>query len=136
MLGVVLWVPPVVDQLTNDPGNIRKLLDHFGSPPEPALGWSDGVRLALAHLDVWAGFAGQLTATGRFVSPGVDVARGGGARVWAIAAVVAWRIGSRALQWLHVVVGAALVLGCRVDGAHLRQAVVLPHAVGVGDRRR
>ena len=31
--------------------------------------------------------------------------------LWAVAAVVAWRVGSRALQWLHVVVGAALVLG-------------------------
>ena len=61
VIGVVLWLPPVVDQLTNDPGNVRKLLDHFGSPPEPALGFGDGVRLALRHLDVWAGFAGQLT---------------------------------------------------------------------------
>ena len=61
-LGIVLWMPPVVDQLTNDPGNIRKLLDHFGSPPEPALGLWHGVQLALAHLDVWAGFARQLTA--------------------------------------------------------------------------
>ncbi len=111
VLGVVLWVPPVVDQLTNDPGNIRKLVDHFGSPPEPALGWWDGVRLTLAHLDVWAGFARQLTQTGRFVAPASTWRGAVVLALWAIAAVVAWRVGSRALQWLHVVVGAALVLG-------------------------
>ena len=111
VLGVVLWVPPVVDQLTNDPGNIRKLVDHFGSPPEPALGWWPGVRLMLAHLDVWAGFARQLTQTGRFVAPASTWRGAVVLALWAIAAVVAWRVGSRALQWLHVVVGAALVLG-------------------------
>ena len=110
-LGVVLWVPPIVDQLTNDPGNIRKLVDHFGSPPEPALGWWDGARLMLAHLDVWAGFARQLTQTGRFVAPASTWRGAVVLALWAVAALVAWRVGSRALQWLHVVVGAALVLG-------------------------
>jgi hypothetical protein len=55
--GVALWIPPLVDQLTNDPGNVRVLADHFGSPSEPVLGLGDGVRLALRHLDVWAGLA-------------------------------------------------------------------------------
>jgi hypothetical protein len=111
VLGAVLWAPPVVDQLTNDPGNIRKLVDHFGSPPEPALGWWPGVRLMLAHLDVWAGFARQLTQTGRFVATASTWRGALVLALWAVAAVVAWRVGSRALQWLHVVVGAALVLG-------------------------
>ena len=42
-LGVVLWVPPLIDQLTNDPGNVRTLLDHFGDPTEPVLGVADGM---------------------------------------------------------------------------------------------
>ena len=78
VIGVVLWVPPLIDQLTNDPGNVRTLLDHFGDPPEPVLGVAEGVRLALRHLDVWAGFAGftgDLDGAGRFVSPADDVAR-------------------------------------------------------------
>ena len=110
-VGIVLWLPPVADQLTNRPGNIRQLIDHFGSPPEAAIGLGDGVRLALQHLDVWAGLGGQLVGTGRFVSP-ASTARGGIVLViWLVAAVVAFRVGSRALRALHVVVAVALLLG-------------------------
>jgi hypothetical protein len=110
-VGIVLWLPPVADQLTNRPGNIRQLIDHFGSPPEAAIGLGDGVRLALQHLDVWAGLGGQLVGTGRFVSP-ASTARGAIVLVvWLVAAVVAFRVGSRALRALHVVVAVALLLG-------------------------
>ena len=37
------------------PGNIRQLVDHFGSPPEAAIGVGDGVRIALRHLDAFSG---------------------------------------------------------------------------------
>ncbi len=67
-IGVLLWLPPVADQLTNEPGNIRELIDHFGSPPEAAIGLGEGIRLALRHLDVWSGLAEQVTGTARFVT--------------------------------------------------------------------
>ena len=110
-VGVVLWLPPVADQFTNDPGNIRELIDHFGSPPEAAIGLGEGIRLALRHLDVWSGLAEQLTGTARFVT---NASAGRGAIVlvlWLVSAVMAWRVGSRALRSLHVVVAVALVLG-------------------------
>jgi hypothetical protein len=110
-LGVLLWVPPVIDQLTNDPGNFRQLVDHFGSPPEPAVGAGDGVELALRHLDVWAGLARQVTETGPFISSASPWRGLITLVVWIVAAVVAWRIGSPALRALHTVVGVALVLG-------------------------
>jgi hypothetical protein len=111
-LGVVLWVPPIIDQFTNEPGNFRQLVDHFGSPPEPAVGLGDGISLALHHLDVWAGLGRQVvTDTGPFLTD-TSAWRGGiTLAVWVVAAAVAWRIGSRALRALHVVVGVALVLG-------------------------
>lgn len=110
-VGVVLWIPPMVDQIVNDPGNVAKLLDHFGSPPEPALGLVDGAALALRHLDPWSGFAGQLAGSGRFVSPAATWRGALMLGLWVAAAVVAWRIGSRALRALHVVVATALALG-------------------------
>lgn len=110
-VGVALWAPPLVDQLVHDPGNVAKLLDHFGSPPEPALGLGDGARLALRHLDPWSGFAGQLAGSGRFVSPAVAWRGALTLAVWVVAATVASRVGSRALRSLHVVVATALVLG-------------------------
>jgi hypothetical protein len=110
-IGIVLWLPPVADQLTNRPGNIRQLIDHFGSPPEAAIGLGDGVRLLLQHLDVWAGLGGQLAGTGRFVSS-ASTARGAIVLViWLIAVAVAFRVGSRALRALHVVAAVALLLG-------------------------
>ena len=110
-IGIVLWIPPVVDQLVNDPGNVRQLVDHFGSPPEPALGLGEGVELALRHLDVWAGLGHQVVETGPFISAASAWRGGITLAVWVIAVIVAWRVGSRALRALHVVVGAALVLG-------------------------
>ena len=113
-LGVVLWVPPLIDQLGNDPGNIRTLLDHFGDPPEAVLGVADGTRLALRHLDVWAGFAGftgDLEGAGRFVSPAEPWRGAVTLAVWLVTAVVAWRRGPSSLRHLHVVIAAALLLG-------------------------
>ena len=135
-LGVALWVPPLVDQLSNDPANMRTLLDHFGGPPEAVLGVADGTRLALRHLDVWAGFAGftgDLEGAGRFVSPAANVARRGDARR------VAGHGGRRVATW--TIAAAALARRYRrgaapradLDDSHLRTALVLPHALGMGD---
>ena len=110
-IGAVLWLPPVADQLTNEPGNLRRLADHFGSPPEAALGISESLRLALRHLDVWSGLAGQLTGTGAFVDTTSQWRGAVTLLVWAVAAAVAWRHGPPALRALHVVVGAGLLLG-------------------------
>jgi hypothetical protein len=113
-VGVALWLPPLVDQAVNDPGNIRALLDHFGDPTEPVLGIADGIRLALRHLDVWAGFTGftgDLEGAGRFVSPAATWRGAVVLGVWMAAVIVAWRIGPPALRRLHAVVAAALVLG-------------------------
>ena len=110
-VGVVLWSPPVADQLANSPGNLRQLLDHFGSPPEEPIGLADGVRIALRHLDAFTGLGRQLTGTETFVD---DASIAGGVitlLVWIASAVLARRLGSRALRSLHVVVAVALVLG-------------------------
>jgi hypothetical protein len=113
-VGVVLWVPPLIDQAANDPGNIRALLDHFADPNEAVLGVADGIRLALRHLDVWAGFAGftgDLEGAGRFVSPAEPWRGAATLGVWLVSAIAAWRHGPSALRRLHLVIAAALLLG-------------------------
>lgn len=111
VLGVGLWLPPLFDQLFNDPGNVWKLLEHFGDPPDEPLGLGAGVRLAVRHLDIWAGFVGQFADTGRFVSPSSTWRGAVVLAVWAGAAVWSVRGGSPALRNLHVVVAVALLLG-------------------------
>lgn len=112
--GVALWVPPLIDHAVSDRGNVGKLLDHFGDPPEPVIGFADGLRLAIRHLDVWAGFVGftgDLEGSGRFVSLPVTWRGAVTLIVWVLIAAAAWRAAPAALRRLHAVVAAAFVLG-------------------------
>ena len=110
-VGVVLWLPPLIDQLANRPGNIRRLADHFGSPPEEAIGVLDGIELALRHLDPWTHWLDRTAGEGPFLEAGSNWVGAVTLAVWLVAAVVAWRIGPAALRALHTVVAIALVLG-------------------------
>lgn len=114
-LGAALWVGPVVDQLTVTPGNVDLLVDHFGSPPEDAVGLRRGVEMTLLHLDPWRLATGQDAATGSLVDasqapagtllPGAAVLA-----AWLVAVVAAWRLRQATLLRLHLVVGTALAL--------------------------
>ncbi len=114
-LFVVLWVGPLVDQVRRDPGNVRRLLDHFGSPTEPAIGLRRGVTVLLRHFDVVHGYGRLLTGTQRFLQvgyepdgpiwPGVLMLV-----VWVGSVVVAVRLRHQALMALHATIGVTLVL--------------------------
>ena len=112
----VLWLPPIADQLSNSPGNLRMIASYFRHPPEDPVGTGTGVRLALRHLDVFrlvrGGFGGDgyvtragFDLTGSML-PGVLVLA-----AWLGAVAVAWRLRHRLLVRLHAVIGWALVLG-------------------------
>jgi hypothetical protein len=159
VLGLVLWAPPVIDQIVHRPGNFTLLYRHFTDPPEPPVGLGTGVRLALLHLDFSGLAAGRNGSTGSLVVatseptgsvvPGVVVLV-----VWLAAAVVAFRRRHRTLLGLHAVVAAGLVFGAismgRIFGdlwyylmlwawavgALLVLAVVLTVATFLGERER
>ncbi|CAA9241814.1 MAG: hypothetical protein AVDCRST_MAG20-1762 [uncultured Acidimicrobiales bacterium] len=114
-LGALLWTAPVVDQLTVEPGNFSLLADHFGSPPEEAVGLGTGVEMVLLHLDPWrlvteqGADAGSLSEaaqapTGSLL-PGIVVLL-----LWAGSVAVAWKLRHQALLRLHLVCGAGLAL--------------------------
>jgi hypothetical protein len=110
----VLWVGPALDQVVRDPGNISRLLDHFGSPPEEVIGYPAGFRLMLRHLDAVGGFARLISGNERFLQsgfdpdgpiwPGIVVLA-----VWVGASVVAIRLRHLQLIALHVTLGVALL---------------------------
>lgn len=115
VLGAVLWGGPVLDQLTVEPGNVTLLVEHFGDPPEEAVGLSTGVEMVLLHLDPWRLATGQDAATGSLVdasqAPAGSLAPGVAVLVaWVVAAVAAWRLRHRLLIRLHLAVGVALAL--------------------------
>lgn len=119
--GALLWVPPTLDQLTEDPGNYAKLVDHFTTPPdgEEPIGLAAGAEEALERLDLWhlgshaVGRPALLTngSAERFPS----AARGAVvALAWlasAVAAAALRPLRHRPLVALHAVVAGALVLG-------------------------
>jgi hypothetical protein len=116
VIGVVLWVPPVVDQVRHSPGNLSIGWDYFRHPPEAPIGLRQGGELLLVHLD-----PAKLVTGGQAAPPRLaDASRStGGSRlpgtalllVWAAAVMTAWRLRARTLLRLHLVLGVALVLG-------------------------
>jgi hypothetical protein len=116
VLAVVLWVPPLVDQTINDPGNLRAIYDHLVTPSEEPVGFGRGVELALVHLDLPGLLIGDPGAVGSLPDPSSDP---NGSMVPGVVALVAWaaaaaasvRLGHRPLMRLHLVVAVSLALG-------------------------
>lgn len=112
---VVLWLAPMVDQVRNgDDGNVARLIDHFGSPPEEAIGLVAGFRLMLRHLDITP-FLQLLTGSNRFIEAGLDsdgpIVPGAILLVvWIGSVVVARRLRHSVLVNLHTVLGVTLAL--------------------------
>jgi len=116
-VGVLLWIPPLVDQAANDPGNLRALYNHLATPsgPDEPAGVGRGLELAVHHLDL-VGLIGDVRADGTLLQasgdtdgslvPGVALLV-----IWIAAALLARRLERPALVRLHLVVGASLVLG-------------------------
>ncbi len=114
-LGVLVWLPPTIDQVRHDPGNYRQLIEHFSDPAEQPKGIRDGIEVGLRYLDV------SHVVRADAVDPGWLVTSADGNRptssrgvvllaVWALAAAVAVRRRDHALVRLHVVVGCCIVL--------------------------
>lgn len=112
---VMLWLGPIADQMRRDPGNVRELLDHFGSPSDEAIGFGAGIRLTLRHLDFVGGFAKLAIGQERFVQAGFDpdgpIWPGCVLLViWLGAVAMAARLAHRPLMALHVTLLVTLAL--------------------------
>jgi MYXO-CTERM domain-containing protein len=55
-VGIVCWIPPIVDQATNSPGNLRQILSFLLHGDETPVGWGLGARVvgrALSFPPLW-----------------------------------------------------------------------------------
>jgi hypothetical protein len=116
VLGVVLWSPVLVQQITGDPGNLSLLRAHMLDPPEGPVGVATGIRVVLQHLDPTALPASVEGASGSLVDPahratGSTLVGGLVLLAWATTAVVAWRHRLSAAVRMHAVVAGGLALG-------------------------
>ena len=116
-VGVLAWLPPVIDQIRHRPGNLSILIHYFTQTPsnEPTVGLRDAIPFVLKHLDVFHLTVDQLAHPGLLVEndPHRHVVEWRGAVVlvlWLAAVAVAIRLRHRAVLRLHLVVAVALVL--------------------------
>jgi hypothetical protein len=116
---VLLWVPPVIDLLVNDPSNVAIVRESFATrdeldPPEHPVALGRAVEIWTANLDLRVLVDrvedARDTASGGISEPGLVVLA-----MWLMAAGLAWwRLSDRrydAVRRLHLVVAVALALG-------------------------
>jgi len=109
-VAVILWIPPVIDQIVHTPGNLSVLSDYFRNPPESPVGLRRAIDVFFVHLNPWQLVDRLVTADRTKVDSGSPVPGVVFLGVWAASAVAAWRIRHRALVRLDLVLGVALVL--------------------------
>jgi hypothetical protein len=111
-IGVVLWIPPVIDQFAHSPGNLGIIRDYFSSPPDATIGFSRGVGVLLAQLDPWKFLTQTLVHDGGALE--VTGSRVPGALfllVFGASVIAAWQLRRRLLLMLDGVIVVALALG-------------------------
>lgn len=116
VVGVALWVPPIVQELQGGDGNISRLVRYFRSPPESPIGARAGMRLLARHLNVVDAFGGLVHGDQRFMYVGLDdqssVTQGVVVGfLWLAAAAASFTVlRSTKLRALHAVIALTLVL--------------------------
>ncbi len=123
--GLVLWIPPLIDQLRRDPGNLSILVDSFSHPDAPYLGIGTVAKVAVVQFNL---FGPWLLGPGR---GDVDVLAVLGCigflALWAAAIVVARRRHARSELHLHALLAVAAVLAVvsisRIFGLYLEYTV-------------
>lgn len=138
-IGVLLWVPPLIDEVVHEPGNLSQLVDHLGTPTEEPIGVREAGRLVLERLDAWQLVVGETQHPGTYIrvlsGPGPTRERGLatlGAWVMCVGAAVALR--HQRLLALHALVGLSAVVGVlaisRIYG--VPWSYLMLWAVGIG----
>ena len=103
--GVVLWLPPVIEELIHSPGNLSIVRHELMHPPQAPIGARQGLELLLVHLNPWKLVAKQPRATAGALLPGLALLL-----AWAASFVVAWRLRHRPLVRLDAVLAGGLLL--------------------------
>ncbi|MEX2292555.1 MAG: hypothetical protein WD691_02105 [Acidimicrobiales bacterium] len=115
-LGFVLWVPPLIDQVVHEPGNLAQIVDSLATPVDTAIGVRDGVDLMMERLDAWQLVVGETQHPGTFVrilsGPGPAQERGTATLVaWLICVGLALHLRDGRLLALHATVATATLVG-------------------------
>ena len=127
-VGVVCWIPPIIEQLTHSPGNLRQIIDFALHGDETPVGWAVGRHAS------WAGPCRCRRRGSPAGSPGTPAPSRGRCSGLLVATGWAWR-----RRWTqrarpvrdHLVARARRVRGL-VEGH--RRGLPVPLPLGVGGR--
>jgi hypothetical protein len=106
---VVMWLPPVIDQLIHDPGNLEILYRNFRYPTEAAVGLGGALKAFAGEVNLvgpWVAGRGHLPTQ----SPNV-LGFLGLLAVWGAGVAIAVRRGYHELCRLHGLLAATCVFG-------------------------
>lgn len=138
-LGVVLWTPPLLDEVVHEPGNLTQLVDHLATPAADPIGVRAAGELVLERLDAWQLVVGETAHPGTYTrvlsGPGPTRARGLlTAVVWLVTVGLAARMRHGGLLTLHGVVaagvGVAVLTISRIYGVPWSYLMLWAFAVG------
>jgi hypothetical protein len=137
---IVLWLPPLIEQVTQKPGNVSILLSYFANPPSPPLGIRAAVPVVLAHLDAWHIVVQECLLPGGFIrllnelQP--DPWRGAASvLIWSACWVASFWLHNPVLSSLHAVAGAGVVVAVlavsRIIGGAVAHVTLSVWAIGI-----
>ena len=92
LVALVCWIPPMVEQATNSPGNMRLILDFLRNPPLETTGFATGLQITFRFLSIPGNWVRGAEPT--FINASIDTS--GWAIPWALIALTvalwwAWR---------------------------------------------
>ena len=111
-LGALLWSPPLIDQAIHDPGNLRQIVDHLGTPTAEPIGVRQASGFVVDRMDTGLILVGETRTPGTFVrvlsGPGPDRQRGQiTLAMWGVSVVIAGLLRHGRLLALHAVVAGS-----------------------------
>ncbi len=120
--GFVMWLAPLIDQLTRDPGNMSILAQNFATPDEPYLAKGLVARATLSQLSLFGPWmTGPSLVTRNLPAVVLTFA------LWAFAARLAWRRRDTSALTLHAGLLLAVMIGLfsveRIFGSYLEYTV-------------
>lgn len=115
-LGVVLWIPPLIDEVVHDPGNLSQIVDHLGTPADAPIGVRAAAKIIVERLDALQLVVGETRHPGTYVrtlsGPGPTRDRGlVTLAAWLGCVVASVVLRHRRLLALHLLVGSAGAVG-------------------------
>ena len=119
-VGVVCWVPPVIEQFTTSPGNLQELFDFARHGDGPVNGWASGARVVSQALSVWPTWVSGTDLQGRGVS----------SIPWALIALVGATLWAGRRRWsseLYLCVTALVLIAAAFVGSSRVSGVAFPY---------